>query len=117
MKKVENKLNVKEIYRFYGVTPNGEQEEFSVPLEFQDIFIEKLEKQKRLNNEVKNLIYKVKKSNYKNNNMLIRLYFKKAELMNLRYELSLILDILGDKNIRRSLLNEIKNNNLLDLMY
>ena len=116
MKKVENKLNVKEIYRFYGVTPNGEQEEFTVPIEFQDIFVEKLEKQKRLNNEVRNLIYKVKKSKYRNNNMLIRLYFKKSELINLRYDLSLMLDILGDKNIKRSLLKELENNNLLDLV-
>lgn len=116
MNKLDNKFNTKGKYKFYGVTPNGETEEFTVPLEFQDIFVEKLEKQKRLNNEVRNLIYKVKKSKYGNNNMLIRLYFKKSELMNLRYELSLILDILGDKNIRRSLLNEIKNNNLLDLI-
>ena len=48
--------------------------------------------------------------------MLIRLYFKKSELMNLRYDLSLMLDILGDKSVKRSLLNEIKNNNLLDLI-
>lgn len=95
---------------------NGEQEEFSVPTDFQDIFVEKLEKQKRLNNEVTNLKYKVKKSKYRNNNMLIRLYFKKSELMNLRYDLSLMLDILGDKSVKRSLLNEIKNNNLLDLI-
>lgn len=95
---------------------NGEQEEFTVPLEFQDIFVEKLERQKRLNNEVRNLIYKVKKSKYRNNNMLIRLYFKKSEFMNLRLDLSFMLDILGDKNIRRNLLNEIKNNNLLNLM-
>ena len=95
---------------------NGEQEEFSVPFEFQDIFVKKLEKQKSLNNEVRNLIHKIKRSNYKNDNMLIRLYFKKSELMNLRYDLSLMLDILGDKNIKRSLLKELKNNNLLDLV-
>ena len=95
---------------------NGEQEEFTVSLEFQDIFVEKLERQRSLNNEVRNLIHKIKRSNYKNDNMLIRLYFKKSELINLRSELSIMLDILGDKNIKRSLLNEIKNNNLLDLV-
>ena len=87
-----------------------------MPVELQELFINNLEKQKRLSKEIKNLVYKIKKSNYKNKNMLIRFYFKKIELVNVRDEISLMLDIFFQKDFEKYLLRDIKNNNLLDLI-
>lgn len=99
---------------------NGETEEFTVPLEFHDVFAENLKKQKRLNKEVRNLIYKVKKFNYKNDNMLIRLYFKKVELSNIKNELLFMLNIFSQENLKKILLDEIltdlDNDNFSDLV-
>ena len=92
----------------------GKKQEFTVPVELQELFINNLEKQKRLSKEIKNLVYKIKKSNYKN--MLIRFYFKKIELVNVRDEISLMLDIFFQKDFEKYLLRDIKNNNLLDLI-
>ena len=85
-----------------------------MPIELQELFINNLEKQKRLSKEIKNLVYKIKKSNYKNKNMLIKFYFKKIELVNVRDEISLMLDIFFQKDFEKYLLIDIKNNNLLD---
>ena len=87
-----------------------------MPVGLQELFINNLEKQKRLSKEIKNLVYKIKKSNYKNKNMLIRFYFKKIELVNVRDEISLMLDIFFQKDFEKYLLRDIKNNNLLDLI-
>lgn len=94
----------------------GKKQEFTVPVELQELFINNLEKQKRLSKEIKNLVYKIKKSNYKNKNMLIKFYFKKIELVNVRDEISLMLDIFFQKDFEKYLLRDIKNNNLLDLI-
>ena len=48
--------------------------------------------------------------------MLIRFYFKKIELVNVRDEISLMLDIFFQKDFEKYLLRDIKNNNLLDLI-
>ena len=94
----------------------GKKQECTVPVELQGLFINNLEKQKRLSKEIKNLVYKIKKSNYKNKNMLIKFYFKKIELVNVRDEISLMLDIFFQKDFEKYLLKDIKNNNLLDLI-
>ena len=48
--------------------------------------------------------------------MLIKFYFKKIELVNVRDEISLMLDIFFQKDFEKYLLRDIKNNNLLDLI-
>ena len=113
MKKEENVLNTKDKYKFFSVTQNGEIKEFSIPIALQDIFIEKLEKRKKLNSELRKLKFELKKSNYNKNNLLIRFHFKKSKLTHLKDDLSFLVDILSKKDVKEALLDRV----IVDILY
>lgn len=100
--------------------PNGEIDKVIIPFEFHDLFNEKMEKQEKLNKEINKLKYEIMKSKYKDNNTLIRLYFKEVELSNIKNELFFMLTIFSQENLKKDLLDEIltelDNDNFSDLL-